>query len=55
MTKEVSENLGNHSVLGKYLVGPYYTGPKLKPVPSTPALIGVIFQMFTFKLSLRNI
>ena len=34
-----------------YLVGPYYTGPKLTPTPSMPAVIGVIFQMFTVKLS----
>ena len=34
-----------------YLAGPYITGPKLTPAPSTPAFIGVIFQMFTVKLS----
>ena len=34
-----------------YLVGLYYTGPKLTPVPSTPAFIGFIFQMFMVKLS----
>ena len=34
-----------------YLDGPYYTGPKLTPAPSTLALIGVIFQMLTVKLS----
>ena len=39
-----------------YLVGHYYTGPKLEPAPKTPApktpsLIGVIFLMFTVKLS----
>ena len=35
--------LQNISML-QYLVGPYYTDPKL-----TQVLIGVIFQMFTFK------
>ena len=34
-----------------YFVDPYYTGPKLTPAPSTLALIGFIFQMFTVKLS----
>ena len=34
-----------------YLVGPYYTGPKLTPDPSTPSLIGVVFQICTVKLS----
>ena len=29
----------------------YYIGPKLTPVPSTQFLIGVIFQIFTVKLS----
>ena len=37
-----------------YLVGPYYTGLKLTPAPSTPALIGAIFQMFLVKLSSAN-
>ena len=36
--------LQNISTL-QYIVGPYYTGPKL-----TQVLIGVIFQMFTVKL-----
>ena len=35
----------------RYLVGPYYTGLKLTPTSSTHALTGVIFQMFTVKLS----
>ena len=30
-----------------YLVGPYYTGPKLIPALLTPALTGASFQMFT--------
>ena len=34
-----------------YFVGPCYTNPKLTPASSTPALNGVIFQMFTVKLS----
>ena len=33
-----------NAIFGKYLVGPYYTGPKL-----TLTLTGVIFQMFTVK------
>ena len=36
--------LQNISTL-QYVVGPYYTGPKL-----TQVLISVIFQMFTVKL-----
>ena len=38
-----------------YNVGPYYTCPKLTPAPWTPALIDIIFQMCTIKLSHKNI
>ena len=34
-----------------YLIGPYYTGLKLMLAPLTLALIGIIFQMCTDKLS----
>ena len=41
-----SRNNKYYNTLLEYLFEPHYTGPKL-----TPALIGVIFQMFTVKLS----
>ena len=51
LLRDFDRNKISLRLLKYYLVDPYYTGPKLTPATSTPALVGVIFQMFRVKLS----